>query len=59
MIFASSWYKIYASEASGPYFGEGGERYQSTCVGVGDDGSYQLPSCQCPCVKGGHTWANA
>ena len=28
-------------------------------MGVGDDGSYQLPSCQCPCVKGGHTWANA
>ena len=59
VIFASSWYKIYGSEASGPYLGEGGERYQSTCMGVRDDGSYQLPSCQYPCVKGGHTWANA
>ena len=42
----------------GPCLKEGGERSQSPCVGVGDEGSYQLPSCQCPCVKSGCTWAN-
>ena len=26
-------------------------------MGVGDEGSYQLPSSQCPCVKSGCTWA--
>ena len=42
----------------GPCLGEGVERSQSTCVGVGEEGSYQLPSSQCPCVKSGCTWAN-
>ena len=27
-------------------------------MGVKDEGSYQLPSSQCPCVKSGCTWAN-
>ena len=41
-----------------PCLGEGGERSQSPCVGVGDEGSHQLPSSQCQCVKSGCTWAN-
>ena len=27
-------------------------------MGVGDEGSYQLPSSQCPRVNSGCTWAN-
>ena len=42
----------------GPMFRRGWGEIPEPMVGVGDEGCYQLPSSQCPCVKSGCTWAN-